>query len=190
MTALNPTLDRLVLNVGGAGFVGMMMRARPFQDFLSFLGTPVPDPLEQQKLLATYQRPFDCFDPATYARYLLQEKLPGNPDKRVLMQAGLGDDEVPNLGTFLHARLVGVPLMQPAPWAPWGIPDATSGRHLGARALRLSRSATRTRSTARPTSSPMRTACTTASARMLERWSRCSASGTRAPCSTCAPGLA
>ncbi len=127
MAALNPTLDRLVLNVGGAGFVGMMMRARPFQDLFGFLATAQPDPLEQQKLLATYQRPFDRFDPATYARYLLSEKLPGNPDKRVLMQAGLGDDSVPNLGTFLHARLAGVPLMRPSPYPAWGLVDAGSG---------------------------------------------------------------
>jgi hypothetical protein len=127
MAALNPTLDRIVLNVGGAGFVGMMMRARPFMDLLNLLAIAVPDPLEQQKLLATYQRLFDRFEPGSYARYLVTETLPGNPEKRVLMQAGLGDDEVPNLGTFLHARLAGVPLMQPSPWAPWGIPNAASG---------------------------------------------------------------
>ena len=62
-----------------------------------------------------------------YAKYLLKEKLPGNTDKHILMQAGLCDDEVPNLGTFLHARMAGVPLMQPSPYAAWGLENAQSG---------------------------------------------------------------
>lgn len=125
MAALNPDLTRVSLNVGGAGFTHIMMRARPFSGFLEILAVSIPDALEQQKLIATMQRPFDRFDPATWAPHLLTSPLPGNPPKHVLMQLGLCDGDVPNLATLLHARLAKVPLMTPVPWTPWGLEPAS-----------------------------------------------------------------
>jgi hypothetical protein len=113
MVSLNPDLPRAILHVGGCGFTQMMMRARPFSLYLSFLATSLPDPLDQQKFIATLQRQFDRFDPATYAALLQQ--------KRVLLQNGLGDSQVPNLGTYLWARLLNVPLLMPPPVVPYGL---------------------------------------------------------------------
>ncbi|MBX7113913.1 MAG: hypothetical protein K1X64_06210 [Myxococcaceae bacterium] len=122
MTSLNPDIHRAVLNVGGAGFTHLMMRARPFDTYLVLLGISIKDPLDQQKYLATLQRHFDRFDPALYAPYFSQTVLPGNPkDRRVLMQMGLGDVQVPNLGSLLHARILDVPVLTPAPVAPYGL---------------------------------------------------------------------
>jgi hypothetical protein len=114
MSALNPHVDRAVLEVGGAGFSHMMFRANPFERFLFLLNLSVPDPLDQQKIAAQFQREFDRFDPATYAPYLLSEEVPEGPPndpahRRVLLQMGLGDASVPNLGSTLHARFLGVP---------------------------------------------------------------------------------
>jgi hypothetical protein len=100
----------------------MMFRATPFSSFLYFMGLGIPDPLEEQKYVATLQPQFDRFDPATYAPHLLQSPLPGAPsDRRVLLQNGLGDAEVPNLGTYLLARGVGAPLLTPSPAMPYGL---------------------------------------------------------------------
>lgn len=122
MAAMNPDLDRIALNVGGAGFTHMMMRARPFSGFLLLIENAIPDPLDQQKYIAQLQAQFDRTDPATYARFLLKEQLPGNaPDRRILFQTGLGDTSVPNVGAFLHARLIGLPLLQPAPRSIYGL---------------------------------------------------------------------
>ena len=44
---------------------------------------------------------------------MLTNPLPGSPARHVLMQNGLGDAEVPNLGTFLEARLFGIPEVSP-----------------------------------------------------------------------------
>ncbi len=121
MVALNPQVSRAVLNVGGAGFTLMMMRARPFAGYLDLLTIAIKDPLEQQKFIATLQRHLDRFDPATWASALVREKLSGSPDRRVLMQAGLGDASVPNVGTWLHARFAGLPVLEPAPYRPYGL---------------------------------------------------------------------
>ena len=116
LNALNPKARRVILNVGGASFTTMMMRARPFNGFLLLIENSIRDPLEQQKFIALLQAPFDRVDPATYAPLLLLQKLPGSPaDRRVLMQVGLGDVSVPNVGSYLHAQLVGLPHLQPSP---------------------------------------------------------------------------
>ncbi|MBM4379401.1 MAG: hypothetical protein FJ086_08890 [Deltaproteobacteria bacterium] len=120
LAALAPGLDRVMLHAGGAGFCTMMMRARPFAAFLLLLDNSIRDPSDQQKLIALLQAPFDRVDPATYAPLVLQQKLPGSPtDRRVLLQFGLGDAVVPNLGSLLHAQLLGLPMLTPSP-APAG----------------------------------------------------------------------
>lgn len=124
MTALNPLTSRVVLQVGGAGLTGLMLRARPFAPLLDFLASSVPDALEQQKAIAAMQRQLDRIDPATWAKYSLREPLVGNAPKQVLMQVGLDDSSVPNLGTFLHARLLGLPVLQPTDFSPWGLEAA------------------------------------------------------------------
>lgn len=122
--SLSPDIERLGLHVGGAGFTHMMFRARPFAIFLSSLNSSVPDSLEQQKLVAMLQEGFDRIDPATYAEFLLENPLPQSPpDRRVLFQTGLGDSEVPNLGSFLHARLLRLPVLSPSPLSIFGLSE-------------------------------------------------------------------
>jgi hypothetical protein len=125
MNALNPVTTRLVFNVGGAGLTHMMMRAEAFSGLFELLALSVSDPLEQRKFLAAIQRPIDRIDPATWAPFVLREPLAGNAPKRVLLQVGLMDASVPNLGSYLHARALGVPLLMPSPYAPFGL--ATAG---------------------------------------------------------------
>jgi hypothetical protein len=126
MTAVNPLVDRIALNVGGAGFSHMMFRARPFEAFLVVIDGSLDDPLDQQLFTASLQVAFDRFEPASYARFLTGEPLPGTPAARpLLLQAGLGDTSVPNLGTFLHARLLGIPVTEPSPLVPFGLETAT-----------------------------------------------------------------
>lgn len=113
-SALNAKIRRTVLMSGGAGFSHMMFRARPFEGFLFFLNLSLPDPLEQQLLAAQMQGEFDRFDAAAWAPYISAEPLPEGPDgghvgRRILLQTGRGDSQVPNLGTFLHARYLGLP---------------------------------------------------------------------------------
>ncbi|MDX2013953.1 MAG: hypothetical protein SFW67_27395 [Myxococcaceae bacterium] len=121
MNALNPVTTKVALNVGGAGLTHMMMRAEAFSGLFELLNLSVSDPLQQRKFVAAIQRPLDRIDPATWAPFVLREPLPGNAPKRVLMQVGLMDGSVPNLGSYLHARALGLPLLTPTPVTPWGL---------------------------------------------------------------------
>jgi hypothetical protein len=124
LAALNPPTTKVALNVGGAGFTTMMSRAEAFSGLMELLSLSVEDPLEQQKFIAQLQRPLDRIDPATYAPFVFAQPLPGNAPRRVLMQVGLMDAAVPNVGSFLHARLLGLPVLTPTPRAPWGLDPA------------------------------------------------------------------
>lgn len=122
LAAFDPDLDRIALNVGGASFTQMMFRARPFGSFLAILAGGMKEPFLQRKYAATMQPLFDRIDPGFWAPYVLADKLPGSPaDRRVLQQAGIGDVQVPNLGSFLHARLLGLPQITPTPAPVFGL---------------------------------------------------------------------
>lgn len=128
LMALAPRVDRYAVSVGGVGYAQMMFRSRNFMAFLDLLELSMPDRLEQQKLAASLQPVFDFIDPASYtplvhgAASTFAGKLPQSPARReVLMQLGLGDPQVPNFTTFLHARLLGLELSGPSPVTPWGI---------------------------------------------------------------------
>jgi hypothetical protein len=111
--ALSPSIERAVLGVGGANFSLMMFRASPFSAFLALISLGNDDPLDQQKFSALVQPAFDRVDPLTYAPYVLTTPLPGAPaERRVLLHAGIADASVPNLATFFHARILGVPLLE------------------------------------------------------------------------------
>ena len=119
--ALNPRIKRYALEVGGAGFTMMMFRAQPFLQFLFALSSVVPDPLDQQKVVATSQRHFDRIDPGIYAPYVFDNPRSDSPDRQLLLQVGIGDRLVPNFASFFHARALGLGLTAAGPEAAWGI---------------------------------------------------------------------
>lgn len=127
--ALNARIRKVILQSGGASFSHMMFRARPFEGFLFFLNLSVPDPLDQQMLAAQLQRGFDRFDPSVYAPYVRDQALDGGPDnghegRQILLSTARGDSQVPNLGTFLHARYLKIPFIEPsAIAAPFGLDE-------------------------------------------------------------------
>jgi hypothetical protein len=122
MCSLNPDITRAVLNVGGASWTHMMFRARPFSGFLGVLDTTLPDGLSEYEFTALARSAMDRIDPAIWAEYLLGGGLPRNPAQRhVLLQIGIGDDEVINPATFLQARILGIPQMAPNAMSGWNL---------------------------------------------------------------------
>ena len=114
--ALSPDVSRGVLSVGGAGFAMLMQRARPFIPFLNVIAAQYTDPLDQAKFQALSQLSLDRIDPMTYAPHLITDLYPGSPpERRVLVQLGVGDAQVPNLGHHTMARSIGLPLLLPTP---------------------------------------------------------------------------
>jgi len=122
ISVLDPRIERAALQVGGAGLTHIMTRARPLGGLLFLLRSAVADRLDQMKFIAMMQRGLDRIDPATYAELQRAGGPPGSPpDRRFLLQCGLGDSEVPNLGTFLHARALGISQLDTGTPAVYGL---------------------------------------------------------------------
>jgi hypothetical protein len=124
MSALNPDVERAVINVGGSSWGQMMPRASPFSGFNFFIESAMGDELGAQTLEAMFVSALDSIDSATYATYLIGSKLPGNPDRKIIMQNGIGDAEVPNPASFFEARILGLSMVSPSPETVFGIPLA------------------------------------------------------------------
>lgn len=120
---LSPLIDRAALCAGGAGFTLIMFRSVPFAPFLGLIEDVAPDPLDMQKFTALLQTTLDRIDSGTYATHTLSDTYPGGPaERRVLMEMAMGDSEVTNLATHLHARSLGIGLLQPVPLEIFGLP--------------------------------------------------------------------
>ena len=52
---------------------------------------------------------------------MLQGAPTGVPPKQIVLQVALGDQEVPNLGSYWMARTMGLPVLGPTPTTPWGL---------------------------------------------------------------------
>ena len=123
--ALTPHIERATLSSGGSTFSFMMFRSFQFNAFLMVITQLFPDPLAVQKYIAMCQTALDRIDPTTWAPRVLSNTLPDGPESRgVLMQIGIGDSSVPNLSAHLHARAMGISLLQPAPRQVPALPDA------------------------------------------------------------------
>jgi hypothetical protein len=86
-----------------------------------------------QSYIAMMQRPLDRIDPVSYAPNVLASPLAGSPaDRRLLMQTGLGDPQVPNVAAFLHARALGLPQAMPAPMSIFGLAPSADADALSA----------------------------------------------------------
>lgn len=124
LAAVHPELTRVALAAGGAGLSHALSRSRPLSDI--FLLLEIKDPLDRRRFESTLQPHFDRIDGAFWARHVLGEPLPDSAPRRVLMQTGMGDVEVPNIASMLHARLLGLKQLQPAVPAVFGLEPIAS----------------------------------------------------------------
>ena len=119
--ALSPNIERAAFSVGGGNFSLMMSRASNFRPFLDVILVVTGSRATVQKVITLSQHSFDRVSPIVYGRYIKTNPIRGNPTKRILMQAGIGDLQVNNLATDLHARSIGLPSLQPNARDPFGL---------------------------------------------------------------------
>jgi hypothetical protein len=69
---------------------------------------------------------FDRIDGVFWGRFVLAHPVPGHTPRRVLMQTGLGDPEVPNVAAFMHARALGLKQLTPTTFPVFGLETVSS----------------------------------------------------------------
>ncbi len=120
--ALSQALEQAALSVGGCDLPLIVFRSHKFAQLLGMIELRLDDPVNEVVFFALGATSTDRFDPLVYAPYLFERPLEGSPAKRtLLMQIGLGDSEVPNLSSFLLAKLLGVTLLEPSPMQVYGL---------------------------------------------------------------------
>ncbi len=106
LMALTPSLPHAVLHVGGGAWSTMLERSQNWSLFEELLtGSGLDDPRDRQVLYSLSQLFWDPADPASYTDEL--------QDRSVLWQFALGDDQVPNLASYVVARGAGAKLLRP-----------------------------------------------------------------------------
>ena len=125
--ALSPHIDRAILMSGGAGFSYITAYAQPFAAFKLILGNIVEGSAGPARFTALALSSLDRVDALSYASHILENTFEGSPDKRhILQQMGVGDVMVPNSASHLHARAMGLPLMQPNSRSVYGLEPSTA----------------------------------------------------------------
>jgi len=81
------------------------------------------DPLDGVTGIHLSQSLFDYVDPIVYAPHAIGDPLPGRKAKRIVIQEGKDDDQVPNRCTRAVVRALGVPLMSPPVESVLGITE-------------------------------------------------------------------
>jgi hypothetical protein len=112
--ALTPTIERGVLNVGGASFGLILTRSNAFRVFELILEQWF-DRMNLLKFEAMATTPLEVIDPIAFAPLVQGDPLLGASPHQILMQIGIGDTAVPNVAGELHARAMGLELVTPAP---------------------------------------------------------------------------
>lgn len=117
---------RGVLGVGAANYSILLQRSVDFSTFQAAAEQNYTDELDFQLLLGLIQQLWDRADPQAYLPYIVENPLPGTPAKKVLMQIGINDSQVSNLGSAYQARSMGIPNLAPSVLPLFGVPEMTA----------------------------------------------------------------
>jgi hypothetical protein len=118
--AYDPFIERGVLQMGAMNYSMLLERSADWPTYQSFLQGSYPDAIDVSLLLALMQMQWDTTDPVSVADAVLSYGIPGVPAKQLLMQIGVADDEVSNIASEVQARTMGVPVLAPTVYQPWG----------------------------------------------------------------------
>jgi hypothetical protein len=119
--AYEPTMTRAVLGVGAANYSTLLDRSSDWTTYAIILQGAYPDRLDQELGITLCQARWDKTEPSGIADVVLAGTATGVPAKQLLLQNALGDDEVSNVGTYWEARTMGIPVVTPSPFTPWGL---------------------------------------------------------------------
>ncbi len=121
ITAYDPVIEKGVLQVGAMNYSMLLERSLDWPMYQGLLKGSYPDAIDISLLLALMQMQWDTTDPVAVSDALLTGGIPGVPEKQVLMQFAVADDEVSNVASEYQARSMGIPVLAPSVYQPWGV---------------------------------------------------------------------
>ncbi len=125
-SALSRDVDRFIFNVSAGWWSMMMQRSSNFALLKEMLAIIYPDAVERAELISLSQHLWDYTDPISFARHLRREPLGSFSKRKILLQEGRDDDQVPNLATRAVARAIGLDHLGPAVQPVFGLSEKSA----------------------------------------------------------------
>jgi hypothetical protein len=119
--AIDPVIERCVLQVNAINYSLLLERSVDWPTYRTTLIGAFDTALEVTLMINLMQNEWDRTEPTAIADVLVGDGFPGSPPKQVFMQVGLGDTQVPNLGSEYQARTMNIPVILPTPYTPYGV---------------------------------------------------------------------
>lgn len=123
---IDPVIKRCVVQVNAINYSMMLERSLDWPTYRTTLIGAYDDPLVVALMLNLMQQEWDRTDPVVVADVIRGDGFPGTPAKQILMQMAIADDEVPNVAAEYAMRTMGLPVVTPSPYVPFGV-DSTAG---------------------------------------------------------------
>jgi hypothetical protein len=124
--AIDPVIKRCVVQVGAVNYSMLLERSADWPQYQVILQGGYGSPLLSALMINLMQQEWDRTEPVAVADVITGTGFPDTPPKQVFMQIGIADDQVPNVGSELQARTMGIPVITPTPYTPYGLTEATT----------------------------------------------------------------
>lgn len=122
--AIDPVIEKCVLQVGAINYSLLLDRSGDWPTYETTLIGAYPDHLDDALVINLMQQQWDRTEPSGFADVILGAGVPGTPKKKLMMQIGIADVEVSNLASEYQARTMGIPVIAPTPYVPFGMQSA------------------------------------------------------------------
>ena len=119
--AIDPKIERCVVQVGAINYSLLLERSHDWPEYRTTLEGAYPSPLDQALIVSLMQIQWDRTEPTAVADIIVGDGFPNTPPKSVFMQIAIADGEVSNLGSEYQARTMGIPVLTPSPYVPYGV---------------------------------------------------------------------
>jgi hypothetical protein len=119
--AYTPNIRRGVVGVGGGNYTIMLERSTNWPTYRQILHGAYPDDFDVVLAINLFQQRWDQTETSGVADIVLDGTPLGVQPRQLLMHMAIGDDQVPNLATEWQARTMGVPVLEPSPYIPYGL---------------------------------------------------------------------
>ena len=119
--AFEPKITRGVLGVGAANYSMLLDRSADWPMYRTILSGGYPDALDDTLAVSLFQMRWDKVEGSGVANSVLDGTQTMTPPKQILLQIALGDEQVPNIGSYWLARTMKLPILGPSAATPWGL---------------------------------------------------------------------
>ncbi len=121
VVAYTPNIRRGVVGVGGGNYSVMLERSTDWPTYKTILQGAYPDHFDVVLAINLCQARWDLTETSGVSSVVLDGQPLGVTPRQMLLHMAIGDDEVPNLATEWQARTMGIPVLDPSPYVPYGM---------------------------------------------------------------------